>query len=124
MRRYLVVLVLLILVLYVTAEVVFTQFLPAYRFRFLGMIPAFFVFLGVLTVNIAQLAHGHGINVIMGTKVLKMVLSLLILFAYALLVKVTVMSFVLTFAVFFLAYLIYESWMFLDLNKKKTNNEL
>jgi hypothetical protein len=43
----------------------------------------------------------------------------ILLFAYAFLVKEGVLPFALTFAAFFLIYLIYESWMFLDLNKNK-----
>lgn len=119
MKRYLIVLFVLMLLLSVTMEVLFSTVLMQYRFPFSALIPAFFVFLGSVTVSVAWQAKGHGINVIMGVKVLKLILSLLLLFAYAFLVKEGVLPFALTFAAFFLIYLIYESWMFLDLNKNK-----
>jgi uncharacterized membrane protein HdeD (DUF308 family) len=55
----------------------------------------------------------------MGIKVARLLLSLVVVMVYVLFVKTNAIVFVVTFGVFFLAYVVFETWMLLRWNKKK-----
>ncbi|MBO7337797.1 MAG: hypothetical protein J6W49_05065 [Paludibacteraceae bacterium] len=118
MKRNLLILTLLLLLTYIVATLVIGEE-KCGETKLLPLIPGFFLMLGSITMNLLKNATGNGVNLIMGIKVARLLLSILVVMVYVFLVKTNAMVFVITFGVFFLVYLGFETWMLLRWNKKK-----
>ena len=101
--------------------------LPEHYFGWYPVIPVYFYVFGwyyiMMFDNCRKYSSGKTLSIYLGMKVVKMLLSLLFLLFYILFVKVHKEDFVLTFFLFYLLSLTYESSFFylfeLNLKKKK-----
>ncbi len=118
MKRDLLILTLMLLLMYIAATLVIGEEICK-ETRLLPVIPAFFLMLGSITMSLLKNVSGNGVNLIMGIKVARLLLSLVVVMVYVLFVKTNAIVFVVTFGVFFLAYIVFETWMLLRWNKKK-----
>ena len=118
MKRDLLILTLMLLLMYIAATLVIGEEICK-ETRLLPVIPAFFLMLGSVTMSLLKNVRGNGVNLIMGIKVARLLLSLVVVMVYVLFVKTNAIVFVVTFGVFFLAYIVFETWMLLRWNKKK-----
>ena len=123
MKRYNVILTALMLTMMMVSVLLFEGKLKEYAFRFMVVIPIYFIILGSVTVGILQAVKGNGINMILGIKVLELVLSMILILAYIFIVKTNAVSFVVTFAIHFLVYIVYETYLMLDWNRKIKNKK-
>lgn len=116
--RYLLVLVALMGAVFGLEKLFFFHY-PQYDFDLLSLIPAFFIFLGSVAYQLGSKPIGNGVAVIMGLKALRMLLSILFIFCYVFFIETNAISFVMSYFVFFIVYLSFETWMFSQINKKK-----
>lgn len=77
-----------------------------------------FVLLGTVSVALLKRQVGNGVNMVMGLKVFRFLLSLVVVGAYAFFCRGHAIPFVVTYGVFYLAYLLFETWMLLKMNRK------
>lgn len=123
---YIVILVVLMLGLLSIQEVLFYSLLQQYNFSLLPAIPAFFTLFGVAVIKLIHERKGNNnIMVIMAAKMLKVFLSLIFIFMYVFLIKENSVSFIVSYLIYFMAFLAFETWMFASKNKKekKENSE-
>lgn len=118
MSKYIVILTALMLVLFGLEQAVLSLWLPAYRFDLLPVVPAFFVVFGVLAIRFVYAKKQPGVSALMGLKVLKILLSMIIILVYVLLIKDNAVAFLASYLIFFSAYLCFETWLLTTLNKK------
>ena len=90
--------------------------MPDHYFEWYPFIPVFFYIFGWFTIYMFEACRQYAPQkiqlVYLGTKGLKMFFSLMILLIYAVKVEEKKMEFFLTFFVFYLISLIFESWFF------------
>jgi len=94
--------------------------LPEQLFPLMVVIPFFFVVFGWLALRFAYLKPSVSIGLLMGIKSSKIILSIILILLYVLLVKDHSVSFLVSFSLYFLTYLIFETWMLYSVNKKKS----
>lgn len=84
----------------------------------LAVIPAFFSLFAFATFKRVTLNPQVKLSVIMATKMLRLLLSLVCIFLYVFIVADNILVFVVSFGAFFLLYLGVETWIMVQLNKK------
>lgn len=97
---------------------------PGYYFGGYPLIPVFFYLFDVLYIYAFDACRHYApekmVMFFLVAKVLKLIVSVLLLIIYCVLVPDSAIEFLLTFSVFYLGYLTYESWFFFvfELNRK------
>lgn len=131
-KKFLRELTLIGIVLTAFVAVVYHMFIPDRYFLWFPAIPIFFYLIGLFYIAMFSFYYRLGLDKLvmcyLTCKVLKFILSALILIAYALLIRHEVVAFMLTFVFFFFAFLIFETRFFLWFetklkNSKRLNNE-
>ncbi len=108
--------------------------LPGHYFGGYPFIPVYFYFFGLFSIYMFDACRRHApqrlLLLYLGIKVVKMILSLVLVLIYCLAVREEAKAFLLTFISFYLIYLIFETWFFFsfELNqirekKNKKKNE-
>lgn len=90
--------------------------LPGRYFGGYPFIPVYFFLFGTLSIYLFDLCRQHApkklLLMYMATKVLKLLSSIIVLLIYCVVIRANKTEFLLTFGVFYLMYLIYETWFF------------
>lgn len=98
------------------------NFFPGHYFSFYPVIPLYFYFFGCLYIYIYDEFKKHNPNklhmVFMGMKVGKMLISIFVILIYALFDKEHKLDFILTFLLFYVLSLIYETCFFFAFEKR------
>lgn len=119
-------------VLTALVAVVYHMFIPDRYFLWFPSIPIFFYLFGLFYIAMFSFYYRMGLEKLvmcyLSCKVLKFILSALVLIAYAFFIGHEVVAFMLTYVFFFFAFLIFETRFFLWFemklkNSKKVNNE-
>lgn len=119
MKRLYLVLVTVLMLLYIVADVLFETVLSQYAFPYLFVIPLFFIIFGSVAFKFAESSFvGNGVKIMMGIKSVRLLLSMIYLFVYAFVVGTNVVAFLITFLTFFFVYLVMETLLFAQLNKR------
>ena len=103
--------------------------LPGHYFGGYPFIPVYFYIFGVFSIYMFDACRRHAPQKLsllyLAMKMIKMILSLILLLIYCLAVREEAKAFLLTFISFYLLYLIYETWFFfsfeVNLKRKKKN---
>lgn len=115
-RKFLLQLTLLTVVIGWVGAGVFHYCLPGHYFEGYPFILVYFYLFGILSIQLfdacLRRAPQKLLLFYMAMKVMKMVLSLLVLVVYCMVVRQQAQTFLLTFISLYLVYLIYESWFF------------
>lgn len=123
MNRYSVILVLLEMLLYVAAKVTLSEYLQGYKIPGLIVIPLVFTLLGSVTISMLVKRGSQGVQFILGVKAVRFMLSMFVIGIYALACREHVLEFVMAYGAFYLASILFESWMLLDMNKRKKDKQ-
>lgn len=91
---------------------------PEYYFPLLVAIPLFFILFGSLVLHFVYLKPSPSIIILMGAKVVKILISLVLIILYVFLIKENSVSFLISFLLYFLVYLIFETILLNKFNKK------
>lgn len=119
MNRFILILFALMLALLGVEELVLNIYFEGCNFVLLPAIPAFFFAFGVAALKLVYARKQPSIAALMGVKMVKILLSLMLILAYVFLVKTNAVAFLVSYLIYFLAYLIFETWMLSVMNKKK-----
>jgi len=100
--------------------------LPGHYFGGYPFIPVYFYIFGLFSIYMFDACRRHAPQKLyLAMKMIKMILSLILLLIYCLAVREEAKAFLLTFISFYLLYLIYETWFFfsfeVNLKRKKKN---
>ena len=102
---------------------------PGHYFGGYPFIPVYFYIFGLFSIYMFDACRRHApqkmLLLYLAMKMMKMILSLILLLIYCLAVREEARAFLLTFISFYLLYLIYETWFFfsfeVNLKRKKKN---
>lgn len=114
-RKFIISLTILMVVLSWGGALVFHTLLPRYYFAWYPSIPIFLSFRPLLHIYVRMLLSGKSakmVAVYLVAKVTKMMLSILIMSVYAVAVAHQVLSFIGTYMVFYIIFLIFETRFF------------
>lgn len=110
------------IVLTALVAIVFHLFIPERYFLWYPSIPVFFYLVGLFYIALFSFYYRMGLEKLvvcyMICKVVKFVLSVLMITAYAFIVGQEIVAFMLTFVFFFFAFLIFETQFFLRFETK------
>ena len=90
-----------------------------------AVIPIYFYFFGLFSIYAFDACRRHApqrmLLLYLATKMIKMILSLILVLIYCLAVREEARAFLLTFILFYLIYLVFETWFFFsfELNQKR-----
>lgn len=105
----------------IAGQVILNNFLPEYNFAFYPVIPVYFLCLGLILLAILKISWNKTdrqiLNIYMGTRVAKSLLTVFLMLLYVLLVKIDVKSFLLTTLIFYFIYLGIETKFYVDFEK-------
>lgn len=122
-RNFIGLLTLLTLISAGAGAVILRGALPEYYFEGYPFIPIYFYILGLLSMYIVdaykRFTPQKVLLLYMAMKVMKMILSLVLILIYCLIVDEQIKAFLLTFVSFYLVYLIVETWFFFAMNWKR-----
>lgn len=124
-RKFIISLTILMVVLSWGGALVFHTLLPRYYFAWYPSIPIFFIFSAFLHIYVRVLLSGKSakmVAVYLVAKVTKMMLSILIMSVYAVAVAHQVLSFIGTYMVFYIIFLIFETRFFFHFEIKHKSN--
>lgn len=96
---------------------------PGFYFPLLAAIPLFFILFGSLAFHFVYLKPSPSIMHLMGVKVVKILISLILILLYVLLIKENSVSFLISFLLYFLVYLIFETILLNKFNKNNYNKK-
>lgn len=105
--------------------------LPGYYFSGYPFIPIYFYMFGLFSIYMFDACRLHAPQKLLllhlATKMIKMILSIVVVLIYCLVVRQEAKAFLLTFVSFYLIYLIFETWFFfsfeVNLKLKKKNEK-
>ena len=104
---------------------------PGHYFGGYPFIPVYFYFFGLFSIYMFDACRRHApqklVLLYLAMKVMKIILSVILLLIYCIVVHQEAKAFLLTFISFYLLYLIYETWFFfsfeVNLKRKKKNKK-
>lgn len=129
-RSYVLLTVLLFIIVGMVGGWIYSQAFPQNYFNGYPAIPVYFLMMGIASINILERGRGKSpvrmLQIYMLVRVVRMIVSLLFMVVYCLAVREEALTFMLTFIVYYLIYIIYDSWFFYKLegNQKKEKGEL
>lgn len=105
--------------------------LPGHYFSGYPFIPIYFYMFGLFSIYMFDACRLHAPQKLLllhlATKMIKMILSIVVVLIYCLVVRQEAKAFLLTFVSFYLIYLIFETWFFfsfeVNLKLKKKNEK-
>ena len=101
--------------------------IPEHYFEWYPFIPVFFYIFGWFTIYMFEACRRYAPKkiqlVYLGTKSIKMLFSLMVLLIYAIKVEVKKVEFFLTFFVFYIISLVFESWFFFRYEREQKGNK-
>lgn len=105
--------------------------LPGHYFGGYPFIPVYFYLFGLFSIYMFDACRRHApqrmLLLYLAMKMIKMILSLILVLIYCLAVREEAKAFLLTFISFYLIYLIFETWFFfsfeMNRNQKKKNKK-
>lgn len=118
MNKYILNLAAIMLLILGLQEIITITLIPQYQFQLLPIIPIFFTVLGAILIKLIYSKPNPAVSALLGAKMLKIILSLIIILAYVLLIKTNNLAFLISYLIYFMAYLVYETWMLSAINKK------
>ena len=127
--KFILILTVVILITGFGIKYLITEALPQYSFSAFPIIPVFFFLLGLALIYILTgITSTDGkklVNKYMLMRVIKVLTSLAFLLIYWLINKTEIRNFALAFIVFYMIFLIFETWVYLQAEKNlKKNLEL
>lgn len=126
-RNFLGLLVLFTLVSWGAGALMLHYLFPGHYFAGYSFIPAYFFLFGIFSIYMFDACRRHApqrlLLVYMAIKVLKFLLSAIFMLIYCVAVRADVKEFLLTFVVFYLMYLIYETWFFFTFEWNRKNKK-
>lgn len=101
--------------------------IPEHYFEWYPFIPVFFYIFGWFTIYMFEACRRYAPKkiqlVYIGTKSIKMLFSLMILLIYAIKIEEKKVEFFLTFFVFYIISLVFESWFFFRYEREQKENK-
>lgn len=101
--------------------------IPEHYFEWYPFIPVFFYIFGWFTIYMFEACRRYAPKkiqlVYLGTKSIKMLFSLMVLLIYAIKVEEKKVEFFLTFFVFYIISLVFESWFFFRFEREQKGNK-
>lgn len=101
--------------------------LSNHYFTWFPLIPAFFYLCSILTIYLVEFGHRWSetkvVSIYIAAKLVKVVLSILVLLVYGFGVRNDIITFALVFIVYYIAFLIFETRFFFCLEAKLKNNK-
>lgn len=101
--------------------------IPEHYFEWYPFIPVFFYIFGWFTIYMFEACRRYAPKkiqlVYIGTKGIKMLFSLMILLIYAIKIEEKKVEFFLTFFVFYIISLVFESWFFFRYEREQKENK-
>lgn len=103
--------------------------LPGYYFGGYPFIPVYFFLFGFFEISMFDACRKHVpqkmVLLYLAMKMMKMLFSILFLLVYCIAVREEAKLFLLTFIIYYIVYLIYESWFFFtyEIGKKQKNRK-
>lgn len=101
--------------------------IPEHYFEWYPFIPVFFYIFGWFTIYMFEACRRYAPKkiqlVYLGTKSIKMLFSLMVLLIYAIKVEEKKVEFFLTFFVFYIISLVFESWFFFRYEREQKGNK-
>jgi len=101
--------------------------IPEHYFEWYPFIPVFFYIFGWFTIYMFEACRRYAPKkiqlVYLGTKSIKMLFSLMVLLIYAIKVEEKRVEFFLTFFVFYIISLVFESWFFFRFEREQKGNK-
>lgn len=101
--------------------------IPEHYFEWYPFIPVFFYIFGWFTIYMFEACRRYAPKkiqlVYLGTKSIKMLFSLMVLLIYAIKVEEKRVEFFLTFFVFYIISLVFESWFFFRYEREQKGNK-
>lgn len=105
----------------------FYYVLPQHSFAGYPLIPVYFFLFGLLEISIFDVCRKNApqklLMLYMGMKSMKMLISVIFLAVYCLAVREEAIVFLMTFVVYYIIYLIYETWFFFTYEVMKKQNK-
>lgn len=104
--------------------------LPGHYFGGYPFIPAYFYLFGLFSIYMFDACRRHAPQrlslLYLAIKMVKMILSLILLLMYCIAVREEAKAFLLTFISFYLIYLIFETWFFFsfEVNRKRKKKNI
>ena len=124
--KFILILTAVILITGFGLKYVITEALPQYSFSAFTSIPVFFFLLGLgLIYTLTGINNTDGkklVNKYMLMRVIKVLSSLAFLLVYWLINKREIKNFAVAFIVFYMIFLIFETWVYLQVEKKMKKN--
>ena len=115
-RKYLLYLTLITLLLSGVGGVTYFSLVPEHYFGGYPFIPVYFFLFGLFEISMFDACRKHApqkmLLLYMAMKVMKMLLSVILLVVYCFAVREEAKLFLLTFILYYIVYLIYETWFF------------
>jgi hypothetical protein len=96
---------------FLVEKVVLLFALPQYDFVLLPLIPLFFILFGVGSIKLVYEKKDYKVSSLMAAKMLKLIFSLVIIFGYIFIIKENSQAFLISYIIYFLCYLGFETWM-------------
>jgi len=93
---------------------------PEYLFPLMVAIPLFFILFGSFAIHFVYLKPTPSIMIMMGVKMSKVLISMMLILLYVLLIKDNPVSFLFSYLLYFTTYLAFETVMLFSINKKKS----
>jgi len=118
MNRFIGILVALMLAILGVEEIILQFFFKGHNFLLLPAIPLFFILLGTAAIKFVYSKKESSVAALMGVKMVKILLSLMFILVYVFFIKEQAVSFLMSYLIYFLAFLVFETWMLSAINKK------
>lgn len=131
-RNYILQVALLTLLIGGVGGWIYYSIFPHHYFSGYPLIPIFFFVFGVFTINMTETCRhkmpGRMLQIYLLMRVMRMIVSIIVMLVYCLAVREEAKEFLLTFIVNYLIYVIYDSWFFFTFEanrkmKKQKKNE-
>jgi hypothetical protein len=114
----------------VVGVLIFHFCLPSHYFSWFPFIPIYFAVLGVFSSYMSDICRKYAPQRLplfyLALKILRIVFSVIVLLVYCVVVNVSVRDFLVTFMIFYLVNLMFETWFFFTFErnrKRKRENE-
>ena len=118
MKRYILLLMLLMGASFIIQRLIIVSLLPTSDFALMPIIPLFFVILGIVTIKIVYSKPKASVIILLVVKSIKILLSLAFILLYVIFNKENTTAFLISLLVYFIIYLLFETWMLSAINKK------
>lgn len=128
-RNYLLQSALLTLLVGVAGGGLYFTFFPHHYFSGYPLIPLFFFIFGVFAISMIEMCRRrtpkYMLQIYMLLKVMRMLLSIIVMVVYCVAAREEVREFLLTFIANYLIYMVYDSWFFyaFEVNRKLKNKK-